>query len=579
MLCGEHERQFRPDSVSKTHSIYPESALCMKFVGDNHLLRAPQRVDLVFNQIQCDKHEGSINEITFRFASSWRQLISMTSSDIIVRSLRIFLRSASLLSLLVHSELRAQAAGDGQNPLTRAPEVAGTFYPADPVILRDSINRMLMSAAKFRPDITRPIVGMIAPHAGYEYSGSVAARGYSALLGRKYKTVVILGPSHRAIYDGFALYPATKWQTPLGISPVDTALGRLLLATVPTLKINASAFVKEHSLEDQLPFIQSVFGFETKILPIAIRNVTLDNITNLAHALSTAIANSGDSILIIASSDMSHYKHSSETRHRDSTAAVSIARLDIDRLANDLDSGRCELCGYAGVMTLMLIAERQALRPYFIYYRNSGEVTPDTNRCVGYGAFAFLKAPSLTVLSHDQQQQMLSYTRSAIESLVKTGKHVEVTIHDSAFLEPRGAFVTLNKRHILRGCIGYVQAALPMAQSVLNAAEAVCTMDTRFPKLTAEELNEIEIEVSVLEPLTRVRSLDDIVLGTHGLLLRMDGKEGVFLPQVPAQFGWTKEQFLEQLGEKAGLSKDTWKKPGVKLYTFTAQVFAETGMD
>ena len=461
------------------------------------------------------------------------------------------------------------------SPNPRKPEVAGTFYPADPVVLRATVDSAVMRAARLQPRYGASVAAIIAPHAGYEFSGGIAGYSYAQLIGRRYKTVLILGPSHKASYAGYAIHPAAQWETPLGTSDVDTALASELLASGSIVQINAEAFDKEHSIEDQLPFVQRVFGLKTKILPIACGSMNAGTMRMMAILLESWSKRYEDSILIIASSDMSHYKTYSETRARDSIAATDVVQLDIDQLAKDLESERCEFCGYVPVLTTLFLAEHRLWQPRFLYYANSGDVTKDTTRDVGYGAFSFTRSSGVAALGPRQQTELLRMARASIDTFVRTGEKARFAILDSLLLTSSGAFVTLTEHQELRGCIGHIVTNQTLGATVCDAAIAACSNDSRFSPVTQSELKEIALEISVLGPLKRIRDTTEISMGIHGLYLQIGAKSGIFLPQVPKQFGWTKLDYLENLGGKAGLSKDAWMQPGAQLYTFTAQVFSE----
>jgi AmmeMemoRadiSam system protein B/AmmeMemoRadiSam system protein A len=455
----------------------------------------------------------------------------------------------------------------------RQPETAGAFYPAGSKALTDSLDAYLAEPMKRPAGSDRPIIGMIVPHAGYQFSGRLAAHAYRQLADRDIKTVIVLGPSHRQSYSGAALHSASAWQTPLGTLQVDTALEHSIQKACPFVHTIDSAFTKEHSIEDQLPFIQKVLG-HPKIVPIAMGAMQFGEEQQLASALAK-LPGLGKEIVIIASSDMSHYLTQSQTVIRDSIAFVDVIQMDPDQLAKDEAAKRTEFCGEMGVLTLMLTAEQLGGQSVFLGYTNSALITGDTTRVVGYGAFGFIIPEQASNLTTKEQQELLSVARKTVDTIVLTGKPAYLVVTDSVIRKPQGAFVTLIKKGQLRGCIGYMLPTQPLAKSVYDAAQQACTSDDRFPPVTSAELKDIRIEVSTLSTMRRIRSLDDIIPGTTGLYVVNGDKRGVLLPQVAIENKWTRDEFLRQLAIKAGMSPTEMASPDTKLFGFTAQVFSE----
>jgi len=333
-------------------------------------------------------------------------------------------------------------------------------------------------------------------------------------------------------------------------------------------------FSKEHSIEDQLPFIQKVLG-HPKIVPMAMGSMQFSEERQLASVLAKLPGVGNGQTVIIASSDMSHYLTQSRTVLRDSIAFVDVIQMDPDQLAKDGAEKRTEFCGEMGVLTLMLTAEQIGGQPAFLGYTNSALVTGDTTRVVGYGAFGFILPELISNLTKEEQEELLSVARKTVDTIVLTGKPAYLVVTDSIIRKPQGAFVTLMKNGQLRGCIGYMLPTQPLAKSVYDAAQQACTSDNRFPPIKPGELKDIKIEVSTLGPLKRLRSLDDIIIGTTGLYVMHGDKHGVLLPQVAVENKWTREEFLRQLAIKAEMKPEEMASPDTKLFGFTAQVFSE----
>src|ERR1035437_4376576 len=283
--------------------------------------------------------------------------------------------------LLILSIVLALSVPDSRAQDVRKPEVAGAFYPTDAHALTDSI-RLYTKGAPRDSVIHGRVFGVIAPHAGYIYSGRTQAKSYQALSGHHFTTAIILGPSHRGTFSGAALHHALAWETPLGRLQVDTAMEREITRACPFIKTLDSAFDKEHSVEDQLPFIQQTLG-RVRIVPIACGAMDLPELLTLGRVLARLAS---DSIVIIASSDMSHYQTLSRTLDRDWIATQDILAMDPEKTFTDIIQTRVsELCGYAPVVALMFAAEAAGCNARVLGYSSSVWATGDTTRVVGYG--------------------------------------------------------------------------------------------------------------------------------------------------------------------------------------------------
>ena len=475
-------------------------------------------------------------------------------------------------TLIILAALVVSVTANAQS--IRKAEVAGLFYPVDASALSDSIDRYLHIAGSHEL-IDGDVLGIIAPHAGYQFSGQTAGLSYHQIANRKIKTVFVLGPSHTQSYSGVALHHATRWETPIGSLQVDTAIERTIMDNCFFVHYVDSAFAKEHSVEDQLPFIQKVFGSEVRIVPIAFGQSNMDQFRDLGSALLRIIEASNGTAIVVASSDMSHFLGARQTHERDSIAVSDVGAMDIDKLRSDIAAGNCEFCGYAPVFTLMYMAERSSAKSHFIGYSNSAMATGDTSRVIGYGSFLFTLPQHRDSLNEKQKRELLRFARASVDSIVLSKKNYEPVVTDRSLYRSQGVFVTLTKKGELRGCIGYIQPYFQLAQTVSEMARNAAISDHRFAPVTPDELKDIEIEVSALGTLHRLRHVDQCELGVTGLYLEEGGKTGILLPQVPGQFGWDKVQFFNQLARKAGLPGDAWKYPDAKIYTFTAQVFHE----
>ncbi|MDD5491880.1 MAG: AmmeMemoRadiSam system protein B [bacterium] len=481
------------------------------------------------------------------------------------------------LAFIIICSIAAGCAGKSNEP-SRPPAVAGAFYPADPAELNSLIEYYFdqVPAQAIKGDI----IVLIVPHAGYVYSGLIAAYGYKLLANNTYDTVILIGPSHHEFLNVASIYTAGAWETPLGKVAIDSALAKAIAAENKLFTCADQAHQKEHSLEAQLPFLQKTLR-NFKIVPILLSDPTLANCDLLAQAI-VKHCDPRKKYLIIASTDMSHYYAREKARTLDMLALALLEKQDLAGLNAGLAAGSCGLCGRGAVLTALEVARLKGpAKVKILKYATSGDVTGDLDRVVGYGAaviYTDKKAANKekTMINKSQQQELLKIARKTIESYIASGTVPDFKITDPSLKEKRGVFVTLNKKHQLRGCIGYIMPIEPLYQAVSKMAIEAATGDPRFPPVTKEELSQLEIEISVLTVPERVKDPAEIILGTHGVIVRKGGCGGVFLPQVAVETGWSKEEFLNELcSQKAGLPEDAWKNKDTELYIFSAQVFKE----
>ncbi|MCM8799881.1 MAG: AmmeMemoRadiSam system protein B [Candidatus Omnitrophica bacterium] len=456
----------------------------------------------------------------------------------------------------------------------KKPAVAGTFYPQDAEELSLMIERFLDEVKP--PTIDEEIFGLIQPHAGYPYSGKVASFGYKVIKGKSYKTVVIIGPSHYFGFRGVSIYPEGVFRSPLKDTEIDRDFTSKLLYREDFIYFEPLAFQREHSIEVQLPFLQKILD-NFKIVPILMGECTLSMCERLASLLKEAIAGRKD-VLVIASSDMYHGYDYKECELIDKLTLSYLESMDIEGLSKGLEEGKLQLCGKYPVLTLLILAKSLGHNKLKVLnYTNSSNVTYRKIPgiwTVGYSSCVIDKEE--TMLNKEQRKKLLEIARKTIEFYLKTGKKLELEETDPLLLEKRGAFVTLHKFGQLRGCIGNLIGEKPLYLTVQDMAIESAMNDPRFPPLKLEELNDVEIEISVLSPLERVNNAEQIQLGKHGVLVRRGFRSGVFLPQVAQETGWSKEEFLSYLcSHKAGLHPLAWKEKDTELYIFTAEVFSE----
>jgi hypothetical protein len=460
----------------------------------------------------------------------------------------------------------------------RPSALAGTWYPADAEQLRQTVDGLLSQA---EPAEGTPI-GLVVPHAGYVYSGAVAAAGFKQLEGRDVDVAVIISADHKEpISHPIAVYAEGGFATPLGVVPVDTEMARALIAADPLIKDDPQAHAGEHMIEIELPFLQRTCP-QCRIVPILMGDDDEGTVKALADALLKVLP--GRRAVVVASSDLSHYPRAEDARAVDRATLDAILTGDAARvretIAQEMSHGYASLvtcaCSDAAILVTMEVAKGLGAETItLLRYANSGD-SPEgqADQVVGYGAVMFRRyqPPDITA---ERRQVLLTLARAAIAQYLKTGGTADYRTEDSELLRPLGAFVTLKEDGELRGCIGHMRGDTSLYRTVQAMAIAAATADPRFPPVTADELERVKIEISVLSPLRPLDDVKNIEIGTHGLLINYQGQQGVFLPQVPVEQGWNRDQYLDNLCQKAGLFPACWHDQAAVLYTFTAVVFGE----
>jgi len=464
----------------------------------------------------------------------------------------------------------AAALGAAQD--VQRPVAAGLYYPADAAELGSLVDGYIAGpAAPAGSD--RPLA-LIAPHAGYSYSGSTAGRAYSLVRGGPYDVVVIIGPSHQYGFRGCSVYPKGGLETPLGIAAVD-ADAAAAIRRAGGFDFVREAYEKEHSVEVQVPFIQKALP-AAKIVPIVMGDQDEQTAKALAAALVKGLA--GRRALVIASTDLSHGLAPKDATARDDATVKLIQEFKTDAILRGMARGENIICGGGPVAAVLRYAEALGPARVEVLARTdslAGGGPPDW--IVGYLAAAVYPGQKKTEdfsLTADEKKALLALAREAVTRYVSRREVTEPPSDRASFLVPRAAFVTLRKRGELRGCIGYIEPVLPLGQTVVEAAILAATQDARFPVVTAAELPTLEFEVSVLTPIREVTDPRTVEVGRHGLVITRGGQRGLLLPQVASENRWDRETFLAQGCLKAGLPPDAWRK-GAKVEVFEAIVFHE----
>jgi AmmeMemoRadiSam system protein B/AmmeMemoRadiSam system protein A len=468
----------------------------------------------------------------------------------------------------------------------REPGVAGAFYPGDPAELRNMLDELLQHANP--PKIDGRIIGIISPHAGYVYSGHVAAQGYELLKNAAVERVIVISPSHILAFSGSAIYNGDAYQTPLGKIRVDTEFCRQLEKKDPTLFLSADGHETrrqgrmEHALEVQLPFLQDVIG-EFKLVPIVMGEQNYQTCRALGTALAAMI--NDDKTIIIASSDLSHFHSYKEAVQLDHKVISAVREWDHLNLSRNLNRHVWEACGGGPIVAMMIAAEELGANGVKVLkYANSGDVAiGQKSSVVGYMSAVFYKSAKSTAtdeydfhLNKAEQDHLMHIAKESVEYAVREGQVYECTGGNFEKLnQDRGAFVTLNKGGHLRGCIGYTSAVQPLYETVRSVAISAALKDPRFPAVKESELDQLSYEISVLSPFHHVKSMDQIQVGKHGLLIKRGQYEGLLLPQVGSDNGWDTRTFLRQTCRKAGLPENAWEDEDTDIFIFSAFVFGE----
>ena len=474
----------------------------------------------------------------------------------------------------------------------RQPVVAGKFYSSNPEELSAQIENFLQEAGK--PQLQGEVKALMVPHAGYVFSGRTAARGYSLIQGEARKTVVLLCNSHTDYFEGLALSPDSAWATPLGEVEVNEELNSKLEKEMESARFNPEAHQGDHTLEAQIPFLQTALKPGFKILPILFGNLDSSEYKDLVEFLKN---NLGQDDLLIASSDMSHFPPYEEANRIDRETLEIIAKLNTEELENHISEveGRqipgeeTLLCGVDGVKTVIdFISGLESPRAQIIDYKNSGDTElGDKDSVVGYGVVAFTAetspekfqaASGEESLSEEERNILLKVAEQTVESYITSGRVPEFNITREKLNQKQGVFVTIKKGEELRGCIGQiVQTEKPLWKSVQDMAIAAATKDNRFSPVREEELPDLNYEISVLSQPQEINDWQKIELGKHGVIVKKGIKSGVFLPQVAEEMSGGKEEFLAQLcWQKAGLPPESYKTDEeLEMYTFTSEVFSK----
>ena len=482
--------------------------------------------------------------------------------------------------LILTTIMMMNCNGQTSVPVVRPATQAGRFYESDARLLSHEVDSLLARHAQRSDD--EDVAALIVPHAGYYFSGNVAASAYARLNPeKKYKRIFLLGPSHHEWLDGASVNGEVDYYaTPLGDVKVDRETARQLIKTDSVFSYQPKAHDREHCLEVQLPFLQRHLGEVPPIVPIIISTNDFSKLKRMAEVLKPWFT---DENLFIISSDFSHYPSYADACEVDAKTGEAVASGDVEQFIATIEanarSGKRNLatsaCGEFPIITLMLMLNGQ-YQVKHIMYQNSGDIDNyDHSRVVGYHSFAVVRNSGFS-LSDEEKRILKDIALQNIKDSLD-GKRMAVanpsllTLH-SSLKQKCGAFVSLHKQGRLRGCIGHFGEDVPLHEIVAEMARAAAFEDPRFPPVHREELGDIDIEISVLTPMRRIQSLDEFQLHKHGIYIRKGYRSGTFLPQVADEVNWTKEEFVGHCSQdKAGLGWNGWRD--AELYVYEAIVF------
>ena len=475
-------------------------------------------------------------------------------------------------------------------PSVRPATQANRFYTGDARELSEEVDSFL---ALHKDDAKyNHVAALIVPHAGYYFSGNVAASAYMTIDAKKqYKRIFLLGPSHHEWLDGASVNTeADYYATPLGKVKVDHETAIKLTTDYTDFIYRPEAHDREHCLEVQLPFLQRRFKEVPPIVPIVISTNDYDKLKRLSHVLKPYF---NDENLFVISSDFSHYPSYEDACEVDAKTGKAVESGDVEEFIATINdnarSGKRNLhtsaCGEFAIITLMLMLDYQ-YEVKHLMYQNSGDIdNHDHSRVVGYHSFAILRNgqnssgqtktnTDFSLSAEDKKILKDIALQSIMDSL--NGKSVSVRespLQKYPMLNKKcGAFVSLHKHGHLRGCIGHFGEDYPLHEIVAEMARAAAFEDPRFMPVTRDELDDLDIEISVLTPMRRIQSLDEFELHRHGIYIKKGYRSGTFLPQVADEVNWTKEEFVGHCSQdKAGLGWEGWKD--AELYVYEAIVF------
>ncbi len=432
----------------------------------------------------------------------------------------------------------------------RPSAIAGRFYPKDPSDLNALLDSYLDTDLP-----KRNAYGVMCPHAGYMYSGMVTGRCLSEV--NIPDTVVIMCPNHTGLGKPFSVWPDGHWQTPLGSVPVDVVFTQKLLSNSSLFQADCSPHVMEHAIEVMVPFLQRL-NPNVSIVPIVVRYTNNQTYADLGHALAETIKQCGgvSKVMMLGSSDMTHYEsHESATR-KDRIALDEIEKMDYVGLQEKLTANRITMCGDAGV-SVMIAAARElgADHAETVMYRTSGDACGDYSSVVGYAA---------VIIPNDIHSEPVKLAYDTVNAFIKTGKIIDAPSDPTlGGIKSAGCFVSIHEHGELRGCIGTIMPTQPsIALEIIHNAISASTRDPRFEPISESELPYLDINVDILTPPEPIESESELDVKRYGCIVECRGRRGLLLPDLEGVD--TVEQQIDICRRKGGIGHT---EP-VQLYRF-----------
>lgn len=467
----------------------------------------------------------------------------------------------------------------------REAQFAGQFYPGNKDELTKQLFELFEKAGTLYTQSTHKQwpQALIVPHAGYVFSGEIAAAAYRQIPeNASYKRVFVLASSHRYSFNGAAVFCTGNYKTSLGEIKVDTHLSKKLIKSSGLFFEHNESHENEHSIEVQLPFLQHKLGNKFLLVPIILGTHEPEICNKIAEELKPWFTSEN---LFVISSDFSHYPDYENACTVDELTATAICSNQPEKLRTVLKENKAlninnlatSLCGWTSMLTLLNITKNRDYTFEKILYQNSGDskIYGSKNRVVGYWSIAVYEQKNTFSISDEEKKELLEKAQTSITTFVKTGKKGELLPPNSSGIvnEITGAFVSIYINNKLRGCIGGFAEKKTLNDLVQDMAVSA-SHDRRFDSVKTEELENMKLEISVLSPLKKVKSVDEIELGKHGIYIKNGFHSGTFLPQVAAKTGWNLEEFLGHCSrDKAGIGWDGWKTADIFIYE--AIVFRE----
>ena len=466
--------------------------------------------------------------------------------------------------------------------------MSGKFYPADSAALQRYLD-IEMNQIILAPDDKR-VRAIIAPHAGYSYSGNIAAHAFASLRDfPEYDNVFIIGSSHIEAFGGASVYPGGNYITPLGSCEINYEISSELRKD-DLFNYPAHVHLEEHSIEVELPFLQHTLKNNFKIIPIILGTKNHTRLNSIAKALSPYFTENN---LFVISTDLSHYPNYANAIKLDTKVIKSILTGSADSLRkavkenedSDTESYVTAICGYSAVYVLLRLTElsKQACSYQQIKYTNSGDISGDYSKVVGYTAISIREIPkqeeektASISFTEDEIEQMFNIARNSISNKFNKSTNQDIDNLGSNLKLKCGVFVSLYIDGKLRGCIGTFRQDKELHENIKEIAYASAFTDRRFAELSEEEFEELQIEISVLTPMQKINDISKIEIGKHGIYIKQGIFSGTYLPQVAIEQGWDAEEFVSHCSQhKANIGKDGWKSKDSELFIYESIIFKQ----